>query len=327
MTDHIQFIDQRLVLLDQRLLPRAREHVVCSSPEQVAAAIRDMVVRGAPAIGITAAYGMALAALHTREIGALEAAGRTLCAARPTAVNLAWAVEAMLALAREGRAGEILDAARRLHEEDIAINRSLGDSGARWLAQRFPERQLRLYTHCNAGALATGGYGTALGIVRSVAAEGRLERVYAGETRPYLQGARLTAWECEQDHLPCTLVTDSMAATLMSAGRVDAVVVGADRVARNGDVANKVGTLGLAVLARHYGLPFIVAVPCSTLDLATSSGEQIPIEERPADEVRGFGGNLWAADVDVFNPAFDVTPASLVSAWITERGPWTPAST
>jgi methylthioribose-1-phosphate isomerase len=312
MTDHIQFLDGRLVLLDQRTLPHRRDHVICATPREVAGAIRDMVVRGAPAIGITAAYGMALAAQGDHS---LEASAALLREARPTAVNLAWAVDAMLALPRE----QILDAARQLHAEDIALNRALGDHGARLLPQGAC-----VYTHCNAGALATGGYGTALGVVRSAWREGRLSRVFAGETRPYLQGARLTAWECEQEQIPCTLVTDSMAATVMASGQVQAVVVGADRVARNGDVANKVGTLGLAVLARHFGVPFYVAVPCSTLDPACPTGAAIPIEERAADEVRGFGEQRWAARVDVFNPAFDVTPAALVTAWITEKGLWMP---
>jgi methylthioribose-1-phosphate isomerase len=225
-------------------------------------------------------------------------------------------VDKMLALPRE----QIPAAAVALHAEDVRINRALGDHGARLL----PEGA-RVYTHCNAGALATGGYGTALGVVRSAWASRRLARVYAGETRPYLQGARLTAWECAQEGIPCVLVTDSTAASLMAGGGVDAVIVGADRVAANGDVANKIGTLGLAILARHHGLPFYVAVPCSTLDPATPDGAQIPIELRPADEVRGFGGVRWAADVDVHNPAFDVTPAELVTAWITEEGLWTPA--
>jgi methylthioribose-1-phosphate isomerase len=183
-----------------------------------------------------------------------------------------------------------------------------------------------VYTHCNAGALATGGYGTALGVVRAAWDGGRLARVFAGETRPYLQGARLTAWECAQEGIPCTLVTDSAAATLMAGGQVDAVIVGADRVAANGDVANKIGTLGLAILARHFDLPFYVAVPSSTLDPACPDGASIPIEERAPDEVRGFGAVRWAADVDVRNPAFDVTPAALVTAWITEDGLWTPTS-
>ena len=253
--------------------------------------------------------------LDTDDVPAEEAA-RVLLAARPTAVNLRWAVEHMQSLP----VSTWDDAARTLHEEDIAINRAIGGHGAALL----PEGST-VYTHCNAGALATGGWGTALGVVRSAWEAGRLAHVIAGETRPYLQGARLTAWECQQEDIPCTLVTDSTAASLMAAGKVDAVVVGADRVAANGDVANKIGTLGLAVLARHYGVPFYVAVPHSTLDARTPTGADIPIEERDASEVRGHGGARWAADVDVFNPAFDVTPADLVTGgWITERGLWQP---
>ena len=271
-----------------------------------------MVVRGAPAIGITAAYGMAMAAQQGLD---LQQAATILKAARPTAVNLAWAVDRMLALPR----GEILDAARALHEEDVRINRAIGDHGAALLQGKGC-----LYTHCNTGALATGGYGTALGVVRSAWRDGKLDRVYAGETRPYLQGARLTAWECLQEGIPCTLVTDSTAASLMAAGTVQGVVVGADRVAANGDVANKIGTLGLAVLANHYGIPFYVAVPTSTLDPHTPNGAAIPIEQRDASEVRGHRDVVWAAEVDVANPAFDVTPAKLVTAWVTEDGTWQP---
>ncbi len=274
-----------------------------------------MVVRGAPAIGITAAYGIALA---TRGGEPLEQAAATLLAARPTAVNLRWAVEHMLALP----AASHDHAARRLHDDDIRINRLLGAHGAALLPKGST-----ILTHCNAGALATGGWGTALGVARSAWESGRLARVVAGETRPYLQGARLTAWECEQEGIPCTLITDSMAASVLSEGGIDAIVVGADRVAANGDVANKIGTLGLAVLARHYEVPFYVAVPTSTIDLRTSDGTRIPIEQRDAEEVRGFRGLRWAAEVDVHNPAFDVTPAELVTAWITEEGPWEPTAT
>jgi methylthioribose-1-phosphate isomerase len=302
-----------LELLDQRALPTEQRTVVCRTATETAAAIRDMVVRGAPAIGITAAYGMALAASGDED---LDHAADLLLASRPTAVNLRWAIEAVRGLPR----AEILDAARAIHADDIRINRALGDHGAGLLPARA-----RLYTHCNAGALATGGYGTALGVVRSAWARGRLERVYAGETRPWLQGARLTAWELQQERIPCTLVADSAAAGLFAAGRVDAVIVGADRVAASGDVANKVGTLSLAVLARHFGVPFYVAVPTSTLDPRCPSGAAIPIEERPGDEVRGFGPVRWAAEVEVANPAFDVTPADLVTGWITENGLWTPA--
>jgi methylthioribose-1-phosphate isomerase len=309
--DHIRF-DGRLTLLDQRVLPRAVAHVVCETAADAADAIRDMVVRGAPAIGITAAYGLALDAARGAD---LDDAARILVAARPTAVNLAWAVERMRALPREA----IPDAARALHADDVALNRRLGAHGAALLPGGA-----RVYTHCNAGALATGGYGTALGVVRAAWEAGKLERVYAGETRPYLQGARLTAWECQQEGIPCTLVADVAAATVLSQGRVDAVVVGADRVAANGDVANKVGTFGLAVLAKRFGVPFYVAVPRSTLDPACPDGAAIPIEERDAAEVRGHGGQVWAAEVDVFNPAFDVTPAELVTAWVTEDGLWRP---
>lgn len=318
---HIRFdahAHGRLFLLDQRRLPDVRADVVCEDAADAATAIRQMVVRGAPAIGITAAYGMALAALRGDD---LDDAAQVLRAARPTAVNLGWAVDAMLHVDRASGRVAIPAAAAALHAEDIRINRAIGDHGARLLP-----RDARVYTHCNAGALATGGYGTALGVVRSAWTTGRLARVFAGETRPYLQGARLTAWECAVEGIPCTLVTDSTAAAVMARGEVDAVVVGADRVAANGDVANKIGTYGLAVLARHHGLPFYVAVPRSTLDPACPDGRAIPIEERDAAEVRGFAGARWAADVDVFNPAFDVTPADLVTAWITEDGPWTPGS-
>lgn len=312
MNEHIAFDGRRLRLLDQRVLPRHVAHVTCETASDAATAIRDMVVRGAPAIGVTAAYGMALDALRGAD---LDDAARVLVAARPTAVNLAWAVERMRALPREA----IPDAARALHADDVALNRRLGEHGAALLP-----RGARVYTHCNAGALATGGYGTALGVVRAAWSAGKLVRVYAGETRPYLQGARLTAWECQQEGIPCTLVADVAAATVLSSGRVEAVIVGADRVAANGDVANKVGTFGLAVLAARFGVPFYVAVPRSTLDPACPDGASIPIEERDAAEVRGHGEVVWAADVDVFNPAFDVTPAGLVTAWITEDGPWTP---
>lgn len=313
MLDHIRFDDQGLHLLDQRVVPNDIQWIRCTDAKSSAAAIRDMVIRGAPAIGITAAYGMALAARNGDD---LDEAARVLLAARPTAVNLRWAVERL----QEHPTSAWISVAEQIHADDVRINQAIGMHGASLL----PEGA-RVYTHCNAGALATGGWGTALGVVRSAWQMGRLSRVYAGETRPYLQGARLTAWECEQDEIPCTLVTDSTAATLLSSGSVDAVVVGADRVAANGDVANKIGTLGLAVLAKHYAVPFYVAVPHSTLDARTPTGADIPIEERAAAEVRGFRDTQWAANVDVFNPAFDITPAALISGgWITERGLWQP---
>lgn len=314
MDDHIQWTDGTLVLLDQRVLPREVRYIQCVTASQTADAIRDMVVRGAPAIGITAAYGMVLAARNGAD---QNRAAECLLASRPTAVNLRWAVERMREL---GTDPERLEAeARSIHAEDVAINRAIGDYGADLLPA-----QATVLTHCNAGALATGGWGTALGVVRSAAARGGVARVYADETRPYLQGARLTAWELHRDSIPCTLIADVAAASFLAQGIIDAVVVGADRVAANGDVANKVGTLALAILCKHYGVPFYVAVPCSTLDPRCPDGASIPIEERSADEVRGHAGVVWAADVEVRNPAFDVTPAALVTAWITEDGLWHP---
>ena len=306
--DPIRYTEGKLLLLDQRVLPAQTQWIACHSATDAANAIRDMVVRGAPAISITAAYGMALA-VHQGED--LEEARAALMASRPTAVNLRWALERIAAFPPE----EIAVEAHRIQEEDLAINQAIGHSGSALL----PENA-QLYTHCNTGALATGGWGTALGVIRSAWKAGNQLRVFAGETRPYLQGARLTAWEMEQEDIPCTLVTDSMAATLMAQGKIDAVLVGCDRVAANGDTANKIGTLSLAVLAQHYGVAFYVCMPMSTLDRRCPSGAEIPIEERPADEVRGHGGIVWAANVDVYNPAFDVTPAALITAWITEHG-------
>jgi methylthioribose-1-phosphate isomerase len=273
-----------------------------------------MVIRGAPAIGITAAYGLAL---EVRIGGDLHRAVEVLLASRPTAVNLRWAVERIGALPPE----EMESAAIALHREDVAINKAMGRHGAALLG-----KNATVYTHCNAGALATGGWGTALGVIRSAAQAGGIARVYAGETRPYLQGARLTAFELDEDGIPVTLITDSTAATVLGSTEIDAVLVGADRVAANGDTANKIGTLGLAILAKHYGVPFYVCVPMSTIDLRCATGDQIPIEERDASEVRGHAGVVWAADVAVFNPAFDVTPAALITGWITENGLWEPTS-
>ena len=310
MIDPIRWAGDRLELLDQRVLPHRVATVTCRSAAEAADAIAAMVVRGAPAIAITAAYGLALEA---RRGGDLDAARVRLLASRPTAVNLRWAVERLADTAP----ADLEAAAVALHAEDRWINRALGDHGAALL----PDRPT-VYHHCNTGALATGGWGTALGVVRSAAAAGKQPHVYVGETRPWLQGARLTTWELQQEGIACTLVCDSAAATVLS--RCDAVLVGCDRVAANGDVANKIGTLGLAVLARHFGVPFYVCMPMSTLDRSTPSGAHIPIEERGADEVRGHGGVTWAPEVPVHNPAFDVTPAELVTAWITEHGRWTP---
>lgn len=315
MQSPIRWESDALVLLDQRLLPSETAWIRCTTHHEVARAITDMVVRGAPAIAITAAYGMALAARRGED---LAAASATLLAARPTAVNLRWALERLAPLPPERLEAEAI----AIHDEDRRLNRALGDHGARLLPDA-----VNLYHHCNTGALATGGWGTALGIVRSAHAMGKRVHVWVGETRPYLQGGRLTAWELLQEGIDHTLVTDSMAAQLMSRGAVDAIVVGCDRVAANGDTANKIGTLSLAVLGQHYGVPRYVAMPTSTLDLRCPTGADIPIEERPSEEVRGFGPTRWApAETPAYNPAFDVTPAALVSSWVTEHGLWTPAS-
>ncbi len=303
---------EALELLDQRLLPAESRYVACRSAAEVAQAIRDMVVRGAPAIGCAAAFGMALEA---RRGAPLAPAFDVLARSRPTAVNLFWALERMRARIDAGP-----DALEReaiaIFDEDLAANRAMGAHGA----PLIPDGA-RIFTYCNTGALATAGHGTALGVVRSARDAGKRVSVIACETRPYLQGARLTAWELVQEAIPVTLVTDNMAGFLMSRGEADLVIVGADRIAANGDVANKIGTYTLAVLARRHGLPFYVAAPISTFDLGTPGGSAIPIEERSGDEVTGFRGMRWApAGIAVRNPAFDVTPAELVSALICEGG-------
>ena len=291
----------RLELLDQRLLPDKKVYVVCRTAEQVAKAIHDMVVRGAPAIGVAAAYGVVLGK------GAPKAY-ELLAKSRPTAVNLFWALDRMK------KAQNLEAEARAIYEEDLAANRALGERGA----ELIPDGA-RVLTHCNTGALATAGHGTALGVVRS--AKSKKVSVIACETRPYLQGARLTAWECLQEGIPCTLITDSMAGHLMSRGDVDVVIVGADRIAANGDVANKIGTYSLAVMAKRHGIPFYVAAPLSTFDPQIPDGSHIPIEERPADEVLGYRQLRWAPrGVQVRNPAFDVTPAELITGIICEKG-------
>ena len=287
-------------LLDQRLLPDKTAYVSCRNAAEVAQAIRDMVVRGAPAIGCAAAFGVALSK------GSAEAY-EVLAKSRPTAVNLFWALERMR------RAKDLEAEAEAIFQEDLAANREMGRLGAELI-----KPGARVLTHCNTGALATAGHGTALGVIRS--AKEKAISVIACETRPYLQGARLTAWECMQEGIPCTLITDSMAGYLMSRGEVDVAIVGADRIAANGDVANKIGTYSIAVLARRHGIPFYVAAPLSTFDLAIPDGSHIEIEERPADEVTGYRGLRWApAGVKVRNPAFDVTPAELVSGIVCEK--------
>jgi methylthioribose-1-phosphate isomerase len=318
-----------LELLDQRALPEQQVTIRYETAADVADAIRAMVVRGAPAIGCAAAYGIALEAQRFARASRadfdrrLAEAFAVLERSRPTAVNLFWALDRMRAGLRahtaassEEAAAALLACAHDLRAEDIRLNRAMGAHGAELLAG-----SASVLTHCNAGALATAGHGTALGVLRSAVEAGKRIEVYADETRPFLQGARLTAWELQQDGIPVTLIADSAAAFLMSRGKIDAVIVGADRVAANGDVANKIGTYGLAVLARRHGIPFYVACPLSTIDMTIESGADIPIEERSAEEVLGYRGTRWAPEgVAVVNPVFDVTPAELVTALITEKG-------
>jgi methylthioribose-1-phosphate isomerase len=303
-----------LVLLDQRLLPAERVEQRYARWQDIAEAIRTMVVRGAPAIGVAAAYGVAVAARSGR--GELDAACPGLVAARPTAVNLPWAVGRMRGVADAAPDGELiatLDAAAvALHAEEVERCHLIGDHGAALI----PDGGAVL-THCNAGALATGGYGTALGVIRSAHSRDPSISVWVDETRPLLQGARLTAWELVEDGIPATLVTDSMAGWLMAQGRVQAVVTGADRVARNGDAANKIGTYALSVLAGAHGVPFYIAAPSSTIDATLASGAEIPIEHRDPSEVRGGQAEQG---IDVYNPAFDVTPAENITAIVTEHG-------
>ena len=297
----IRWKGDRLELLDQRLLPDQQVYVTCRTAQEVASAIRDMVVRGAPAIGCAAAFGVVL------DNGKKEAY-EVLAKSRPTAVNLFWALERMK------KAKDLRKEAEAIYAEDLAANRTMGDLGAAVIPQGA-----RVMTHCNAGALATAGYGTALGVIR--ASKHKHISVIANETRPYLQGARLTAFEMVQEGIPVTLITDSMAGHLMSKGEVDVIVVGADRIAANGDVANKIGTYPLAVLAKRHNIPFYVAAPLSTFDPKIPDGSHIPIEERPATEVMGYGDKRWAPQgVSVRNPAFDVTPAELITGIICEKG-------
>jgi len=313
--------------LDQTLLPHQETWVETADYQVVAEAIRRLQVRGAPLIGVAAAYGLALAALATNETDLtrfqshLRATADELAATRPTAVNLAWALERMLRTAQPATntadARSILvEEARRIHEEDIEANKRIGAHGAALLRE-----QSTVLTHCNAGALATGGYGTALGVIRSAAADSRLRHVIATETRPLLQGARLTAWELDRDGISFDLIVDSAAGSVLRRGLVDAVIVGADRIAANGDVANKIGTYQLAVLARENKVPFYVAAPTSTIDLSMRSGDDIPIEERSPGEVTSLRGiDLAPVGGNALNPAFDVTPNTLVDAIITENG-------
>ena len=316
-------------MIDQRILPHRIEYVACNSAQGVADAIRDMVIRGAPAIGVAAAYGIALEAIRQKEQSfpvfsrRMEAGFKALAASRPTAVNLFWALDKMRTLWNahsdhdlKSLSDILLQAAHQIREDDIRINRAMGEYGASLIADGA-----RVLTHCNAGALATAGHGTALGVFRSAIDAGKRISVIADETRPFLQGARLTAWEMVQENIPVTLITDNMSGHLMRCGEIDAVVVGTDRVAANGDVANKIGTYMVAVLAKRHNIPFYVACPLSTIDLTVATGNEIPIEERNINEVKGFRDCHWAPEgISIRNPAFDVTPAELVTALITEKG-------
>ena len=331
MLPTIEWKDDVIVMIDQRKLPASEIYVSCKTAQEVARAIKTMVIRGAPAIGVAAAMGIALGMRRSKATGTKQFATefQKLCdlmaATRPTAVNLFWAIERMKRVFADAAQGgcsvdeikQRLEAdARRIHDEDVESCRTMGAFGA-----ELVPAEACILTHCNAGALATAGYGTALGVVRAAAERGKKVTVLADETRPFLQGARLTAWELVKDGIDTTVITDNMAASMMRLGQVDLVVVGADRIAANGDVANKIGTYGVAVLAREHGIPFYVAAPLSTIDLDTADGSTIPIEERDSREVTHVGpSRLTPEGVRVRNPAFDVTPAKYVTAIITERG-------
>lgn len=319
----IRWHNNRLSLLDQRALPHASDWIVYDDAASVSQAIRDMVVRGAPAIGITAAYGLALEAIklgHTASAASLRSALDVLATSRPTAVNLFWALARMEKIIGAQQGEQLVTAltreAREIHREDRRMNEKMAAFGATLLTQNGS-----VYTHCNTGALATGGHGTALGIIRTAWSNGQIDGVYAGETRPWLQGARLTSWELMQDNIPVTLVVDSAAGHLMQQGKISAVIVGSDRISANGDTVNKIGTYNLAVLAQHHGIPFIVAAPISTIDSTLASGDLIEIEQRNGNEISRLGSQSVAPNnVNAYNPAFDMTPAALISAIVTERG-------
>jgi methylthioribose-1-phosphate isomerase len=331
MLPTIEWNEQGVVMIDQRKLPGAEVYVTCKTAKDVARTIKTMVIRGAPAIGVAAAMGLALGVRQSKATGTTKLATEfyKLCemmaATRPTAVNLFWAIDRMKRVFAEaagsgqsvGQMQDRLEAeARRIHDEDVESCRAMGGHGAELVPQNA-----RVLTHCNAGALATAGYGTALGVIRGAVERGKQVAVFADETRPFLQGARLTAWELTRDGINTTVITDNMAGAIMRGEKIDLVVVGADRIAANGDVANKIGTYSIAILAKEHGIPFYVAAPLSTIDLNTPTGDQIPIEERSAKEVTHLGPTrLTPEAARVRNPAFDVTPSKYVTAIITERG-------
>lgn len=328
MIKTIEWTDDGVVMLDQRVLPGEEVYLTFTRPEEVIEAIADLVIRGAPAIGVAAAMGMALGALSMSDDpddfrAEFADLSERMNAARPTAVNLRWAVRRVNAVVDEALGdgvaaakARLVDEAKLMHQQDIEINRTMGRHGATLVPQ-----DATILTHCNAGALATAGYGTALGVVRAAQEAGKNVDVLADETRPFLQGARLTTWELQHDDIPVTLITDNMAGYMMQQGKVDCVVVGSDRIAANGDVANKIGTYSVAVLAKEHGIPFYVAAPTSTVDLEAESGEAIPIEQRTSDEVAVINdARITPQNVPAAYPAFDVTPHSLVTAIITEQG-------
>jgi len=329
--------DDHVSLIDQTRLPAEYSRVIINRSEDMAKAIKTMIVRGAPAIGVAAAYGMYLGAIESdtgdraKFLQHLEQVASQLRQTRPTAVNLFWAIARMLKTAQSttGTLAEIKDillkTAQSIQAEDLGTCKAIGDHGLTILPST--PHKLRILTHCNAGSLATAGYGTALGVIRSAWGEQRLERVYADETRPRLQGAKLTAWECVQENIPVTVITDSMAAHCMQQNMIDLVVVGADRIAANGDAANKIGTYSLAIAAQAHNVPFYVAAPLSTVDFDLANGSQIPIEERSPTEIYQIGNSMIAAEgAEFYNPAFDVTPANLINAIITEKGAIKPSS-
>ncbi|MBC7362709.1 MAG: S-methyl-5-thioribose-1-phosphate isomerase [Candidatus Aminicenantes bacterium] len=327
MLPTIAWENESVIMVDQRKLPWKEEYLSCRTVEQVAQAIEKMVIRGAPAIGLAAAYGLALGVRNLKTEKNLDRVFASfyqrLWRTRPTARNLFWALERMKKIYEENKnlglnrlKNILLEEAKAIEEEDLKTNKEIGENG-----QELVPAEATILTHCNAGALATAGYGTALGVIRAAWARGKKIKVLADETRPFLQGARLTCWELTRDGIPTTLIADSMAGWLMRRGEVSLVIVGADRIALNGDTANKIGTYSLAVLAKENNIPFYVAAPLSTFDFNLKSGENIPIEERHPDEVRKVGGHLITLpEIPVKNPAFDVTPARLITAIITEKG-------
>ena len=327
----IKWKDGAVIMLDQRLLPAEEKFIVHHSHLDVAKSIKDMVIRGAPAIGIAAAYGIALGVAELKDHQKLASPGfletefktivKNITSTRPTAINLFWAASQMGIVFNKFKndyqllRAELINTAIKMDQEDFAVNRCIGRNG-----QELLKSGDTVLTHCNAGALATAGYGTALGVVRAAVENGKKIKVIAGETRPYLQGARLTVWELQQEHIPVTLITDNMAGLVLKKGMAQTVIVGADRIAANGDTANKIGTYSLAILANYHKIPFYVAAPLSTIDVETPDGTSIPIEERDAAEVTHFRGLMTARpETKVFNPAFDVTPAALITAIITEE--------